>query len=192
MATPENKQLARHTASAFGGKPEVRAYHHDHVKLSVDILSCVDRPSEGLTSFATLGLSDHPMADREGKEFPVRIELVGACASGAKLFPNIIASAAFHVMRNRQFFGPGVALPGYVAEYYKDTTVPHLYLSAPFLWEETLRTLELPTKKVTWLLIVPISDDEARYLATSGDEAFEDLLQRHDVDIFDLARPSVA
>ena len=132
------------------------------------------------------------MIDANGQAFPLRIELVGACASGADLFPNVLAGAAFHIMRNKQFYGPGTALPGYVAEYYPDTPVPHLYLTAPNQWEDKLQTSELPTKKVAWLHAGPISDNEARFLGANGDEALEALFERLDIDIFDLARPSVA
>src|SRR6266540_4964655 len=118
MASPQNKQLARHALAAFGGTPKVVAYHHDTMPLSIDILSCENRPCNGVTSYSTLGLSDHHMVDTEGKDFPVRIELLGACASAADQFPNVLASAAFHVIRNKQYYGPGTTLPGYVAEYY--------------------------------------------------------------------------
>jgi len=64
-------------------------------------------------------------------------------------------------------------------------------LTAPFLWENELKTLDCGTKKVTWLLAIPISELECRYLREHSDEAFERLLEEHDADVFDPERPSV-
>ena len=81
-------------------------------------------------------------------------------------------------------------MPGYVADFLPSTTVPHLYFSAPFLWESSLKTLDCGTKKVSWLLAVPISDAEYEYLIEHGDSALEDLLEKQRIDIFDLTRSS--
>ncbi len=186
----ENKTLAKHVLKAFGGTPRVQAYHHDIESLSVDLLRCEDRPCGGVTSYSTVGLSDHPML-KDGQEFPTRLELAGACATADQSFANILASAAFCIIRTQRLYSPGSVMPGYVREYYPSTTVPHLYLTAPFLWEDTLKTLDCGTKKVSWLLVVPISDAECKYLEEHGDDALEDLFEKHQIDIFNLTRPSV-
>jgi hypothetical protein len=186
----ENKAVAKHVLKAFGGTPRVQAYHHDTENLGVDILRCDDRPCSGVTSYSTIGLSDHVLL-KDGKEFPVRLEIAGACAPAYHFFANIMASAAFCIMRTRRLYYPGSVMPDYVREYYPSTTVPHLYFTAPFLWEDSLKTLDCGTKKVSWLLAAPISDAECRYLQEHGDEALEDLLEKHQVDIFSLTRPSV-
>lgn len=188
--SPENKAVAKHALKAFGGSPSVQAYHHDTVKLSVDILRCSDQPCQGITCYSTIGLSDHPML-KDGTEFPTRLELAGACATKDEFFANILASAAFCIIRSQQLYHPGSVLSGCVSEYYPSTTVPHLYLTAPFLWEDALKTLDCGSKRVSWLLAVPISDTEKGYLASNGDNALEDLFEKHQIDIFDLSRPPV-
>jgi len=187
----ENKTLAKHALKAFGGTPQVQAYHHDTEKLSVDLLRCEDRPCKGVTSYSTIGLSDHPML-KDGREFPTRLEIAGACASVDQFFANILASAAFCIIRTQQLYHPGSVMLGYVREYYPSTTVPHLYFTAPFLWEDAPKTMDCGTKKVCWLLVVPISDAEYEYLRQQGDEALEDLFEKHQIDVFNLARPSAA
>ncbi len=192
MARPvstENKLLARHVAGIFGGKPEVREYLHDTDPISVDILWCADRPHQGIASYSTIGLSDVPIPWGD-KEFPVRLELAGACASSVDVFPNILSSAAFRMMRSGGVYHPGAAIEGYVSLYVPSTTVPHLYFTAPFLWEE-LKTFDAGAKKVTWLLAVPIADSERAYLRQHGDQALEQLFAQHQIDLFDLHRPSV-
>jgi len=51
-------------------------------------------------------------------------------------------------------------------------------------YEETL-----PPTVIVWL--VPILPAEAAYVRDAGWEQFEDLLERSDVDLFDLQRASV-
>jgi antitoxin YqcF len=149
-----------------------------------------DCPSDGVTSYSSIRLSDYSMRTADGTELATRLELAGACATVADLFPNVLASAAFRIMRARTLYGPGSVMPGYVSEYYPSTTVPHLYLTAPFLWEE-LTTLECGSKQVSWLLVVPISEREKEYLEAHGDDALEDLFEKHQIDVFDLDRASV-
>ena len=190
--SPDNKLIARHALAAFGGTPSVRAYHHDTERLTVDILRCDNRPCSGVTSYSTIGLSDSPMYTGAHSEYPTRLELAGACATASDQFANILASAAFCIMRTQKLYSTGSVMPEYVREYYPSTTVPHLYFTAPFLWEETLRTIVCEMKRVSWLLIVPISDAEQGYLQEHGDNALEDLFEEHQIDVFDLSRPSVA
>src|SRR5262249_54635011 len=94
----QKKKIAKHIVHAFGGEPHVFEYKHDTLPLTVALLHCDDRPDEGSTSYSTIGLSDYPMF-QEGEEFPVRLEIAGLCATSAEFFPNILASAAFCIMR---------------------------------------------------------------------------------------------
>jgi hypothetical protein len=186
----ENRQLAEHIARAFGGDFEVTEYLHDGSDLAVDILHCGDRPNVGVTSYATVGLSDVPIPWGRG-EFATRIELAGACASSDKAFANLLASCAFHMMRGEGAFHPGAAIEGYVAQYFADSPLAHVYFTSPFLWD-SLKTSRFGAKQVSWLLIVPISTAELRLLRSRGDEALEQRFEQHQIDVFDLHRRSVA
>jgi antitoxin YqcF len=188
--SPANKAIAKHVLKAFGGTPKVQAYHHDTISMSVDILRCADRPWSGVTSYSTIGLSDFPML-KHASEFPVRLEIAGASASSNELFPNVLASVAFSIMRTRGLYAPGTSVLDFVREYYPSTTVPHLYFTAPYLWNDSLNSLDCGTKKVSWLLLVPISDTELSFLKQHGDDALEDLFEKNDIDIFDLHRTPV-
>jgi hypothetical protein len=188
--TPENEQIARHAASVFGGTPVVAAYHHDTEPLTIDMLSCGDRPNRGVTCYSTLGLSDVALANADGSEFPGRMEIAGACATAKEAFANVLAAAAFRIMRAGCLYPPGSIMPLDVAEYFPETTVPHLYFTAPFLWEDTLRTLDCGTKRVSWVLAIPISEGERQYLLEHGDQALEALFEREQIDIFNLWRRS--
>lgn len=55
----ENKTIAKTALAAFGRKPLVHAYWDDNKKNSIDMLSCNDRPYDGVTSYSTIGLSGY-------------------------------------------------------------------------------------------------------------------------------------
>ncbi|MDA8128532.1 MAG: suppressor of fused domain protein [Betaproteobacteria bacterium] len=185
----KNRRIGKYIAQVFGGRFKVKEYLDDTESITVDILSCADRPSRGVTSYSTIGLSDSaiPWGD---EEFPTRIELAGACTSDANAFPNILASAAFLMLRNRGVFHPGAVIENYVRLYLPDTFVPHLYFTTPFLWPgiAIFKADEIP---VTWLQAMPISDAERKYLHMHGDLALEKLFRERHVDSCNLDRQSV-
>lgn len=187
----ENKRIARHVAAVFGGTARVGGYANESETLTVGILSCRDRPTEGVTSYSTIKLSDHSMP-WGASEFPVRLELAGGCVNSATSFPNLMASAAFRIMQSDAVYHPGAVIPDLVRQAGVSSTLPHLYLTAPFLWADALDALDLGTEKVTWLLAMPISQLEYAYLRSHGEHAFEKSLEEHEANVFDPDRASVA
>jgi len=157
---------------------------------SVDLLICDDAPERGLTSYSTVTLADSPLIQR-GKEFPARIEVAGACTSEVKGFGNAIATVAFFMIKDKWFCGPGVVFETMLSMYKLSATMQHLYFTAPSQWPALNTTLELATKKVTWLWAIPISQAESRFIAEQGEERFEELLEESGADVFDIYRPSI-
>src|SRR6185437_5364732 len=101
------------------------------------------------TSYSTIKLSDHPMKWGAG-EFPTRIEIAGICTNTVKYFPNVLASAAFSIIQSDAVYHPGVVMPNIVRQVNASSKLPHLYLAAPFLWENKLKMLDCEIKKVSW------------------------------------------
>jgi antitoxin YqcF len=54
-----------------------------------------------------------------------------------------------------------------------------------------LKTLDCKTKKVSWLLAMPISEAEYCYLKEHGEEALESLLEERHADFADPDRSSI-
>ena len=185
----ENRAIAHCVAMAFGGTFRVNNYYDEAEQLSIPILWCSDRPVHGVTSYSTVGLSDYPMRQEE-KEFPARLELVGACGTATELFPNLLSTASFYIMRSQWLCYPGVVLQDAVTSYGLSSTMSHLYFTAPFLWEKKLTTLKFKTKTVAWLLAMPISVPELKYRDAHGDKELELLFERAHIDVFDVNRPS--
>lgn len=187
----DRNAVGRHVLSVFGGKSKVQEYLHDDFPMAVDVLSVVGSPEPDLVSYSTIGLFETVLGNEA--ELGTRVELCGAMPADIEQWPNVLASAVFALMRSRRAVMPGSVLEGYVAEYYSDTLVPHLYLTAPFLWSEGhFKQLELDSGvKVNWLQGTPISEAELEILRARGESEFEDLLEQADVDVFDLYRASM-
>jgi hypothetical protein len=142
-----------------------------------------------VSSYATIGTSDAPLFFR-GKEYQVRAELVGACSSSFIEFPNVLATAAFNIIKSRWFCAPGVVFPDVFAMYRPESSMAHVLFVSPFLWEDGLQTVSLPDRKVAWLLAVPISEAERAFAVEHGPKRLEELFEQRQIDIFDPDRPS--
>jgi len=189
--TPENKALSRHVAAAIGGEPRVRRAWDDNHRSHVDILSCADRPVRGVTTYGTIGLSDSPLI-RDGREYGVRLELITASRSTFSHMGNALATAAFCVINSKWFCYPGAVFGNVLSMYKASTTMKHFLFVPPYLWEDALTTQTIGRKRVTWLLAVPISDEERAFAERQGADVLETLFERKQIDIYDVGRPSVA
>lgn len=185
----ENKAIAMDILRVFGGRPGVAKYWDDQHVSHIDILSTINQPFEGVSSYSTIGLSDYSIG-YTGEEKPLRIEVIGAHATENNDFPNILATCAFNVMNSKQAISPGEVFQDIVALYYPDSEMKHILFTDPFLWKN-LKSIELPEKTVAWLLAVPISNNEYLYSLDKGIDALGDLFEQEDIDIFDIERKSV-
>ncbi|WP_249276236.1 suppressor of fused domain protein [Bordetella genomosp. 7] len=190
--TPQRKAVARHVLDVFDGAPVVHAYHHDTLALSIDILEVDDSPDDGLVSYSTLGLFETLLRHGDGTPLETRVELCAEAPQEQDLWGNILGTAAFGLMRSGQAVGPGSVLRDCVLEYYPQCSVPHLYLCAPFSWQDgEFARVEVDGEPVNWLQAFPISEAERQYVQEHGADAFEDILLEQDPDLYDLERPSV-
>lgn len=188
--SPRSKVVAKTAAAAFGGKPAVTRFWDDNHHSSIDILSCEDGPQEGVTAYSTVGLSEWPLYYGD-EEYHSRLEMVGACGSNFEGYDNAVASAAFNVINSGWFCYPGAIYPDVLPLHSSSMTMKHFLFVPPFLWEDELPTLEIEHRTIAWLQAIPISDGERSFAESSGSEALEELFQQHQIDIFDLQRPSV-
>ncbi|HEV3190067.1 MAG TPA: suppressor of fused domain protein [Polyangiaceae bacterium] len=186
----DNRTIAKAAASAFGGRPNVDRYWDDNHQQSVDVLSCQDAPWAGVTSYATIGLSDTPIV-KDGAPLGIRVEFVGACGSQVDTFGRYLATAAFCVMNSGWFVAPGIVFPNVLSMFDASPTMRHVLFLPPFLWNEQLETLVLEKKRVAWLLAVPVSEAELRFAEAKGVGALENVFEEHQIDIFDINRKSV-
>ena len=188
--SPKNKRLAKLAAAVFGGTPSANRHLYAAEKSSIDILAAMDSPVSGIVSFATFGLSDHPNpGGPKGRALPV--EIVGACGTGFLKFDKALATAAFGVINSGWVCRAGSVFPGCLDAYGISKTMKHLFFIAPCLWSEELKPLKLGKKTVTWVMAVPISEEERRFVEKEGAARLDRLFEEKRIDIPDLGRRSV-
>lgn len=180
--------IAEKERETIGGSPHVFRYYDDSERIHVDILSSADRPCRGAVSYATIGLSEYDTGLLAGGK-RLGIELLGACDAGEPSFANMLASAAFAVMKSGKC-SYGDIIPDIIARYRNDTEMKHFFLTNPFLWDG-FGTLESEDRLTAWLLAVPVSDSEKDYADENGWEALEDRFVECGIDILDLERKPV-
>ena len=125
MSVSEHRRaVAKFLASHFGGKMSVQSFHTANRRREIDILKCEGAPSRGVSSFATVGLSEVPLVFKR-KEYPVRIELVGANASDFECYGEMLSSAAFTIMNRTKFAAPGTVLRDIVGMHAPRSPMRH-------------------------------------------------------------------
>ena len=171
-------------------RPPIFRFWDDNHESEVHILTAENTPQAGVKSYATIGLSDHVLM-HDGKPFDTRVELVGACGSVFKDFDNVLATLAFNVINSKMFCAPGVIFPGVMDMYDLSDSMSDIYFTYPFLWEETLSSAKVAGRDIAWLLAMPISRKETEFAQEFGPDALEKKFSTHDIDIYNLNRPSV-
>lgn len=180
--------IAEREREEIGGSPKVFRYWDDSESSHIDVLSSADRPCRGAVSYATIGLSEYDVGlIADGKR--LGIELLGVCGAGEKSFANMLASAAFAVIKSGKC-SYGDIIPDVIAGYRNDTDMKHFFLTNPFLWDG-FGTLESEDRLTAWLLAVPISNSEKDYADENGWEALEDRFEECGIDILDLERKPI-
>jgi hypothetical protein len=185
--TESARAAARTAAAAFGGKPEVRTYWDRDEAHSVDILDCNDRPNPGFVSYSTLGV--HLLPNKVDAD-DIRVEMAGVAGTDVAEFPNLLATAAFYVIKDRWLCAPGVVFPSMLNEYKLSSTLEHIMWAEPFPWEQ-LGSVEVGGGlTIHWLLAIPISEAERRFLMDRGFYELEKIFIDREIEYFDLNRPS--
>ena len=186
----KNRKLAKHVAKIFGGTPSANRYGDEAQKSFVDIMVAMDSPVRSLVSFSTFGLSDHPNpAGPKGRALPV--EIVGACGADVKKFDKALSTAAFCIINSKSPCRPGAIFPDCLGIYRVSKTLKHFFFIKPCLWAEDLKPLRIAKKTVTWLMAVPISDEERLLAEKDGPARLDKLFEQKRIDIPDLERRSV-
>jgi antitoxin YqcF len=182
------RAVARAASEAFGGKPQVRRYYDEAEKHSVDMLTCEGAPTADLVTYSTVSL--HGYANML-EQSDVRVEMAGVASRAAGPFVNMLATAAFYVMKDHWLCAPGVVFPSLTRQYKLSPRLEHVLWVPPFPWQK-LGSLEVGDGlAVHWLLAVPISEGEREFLLDNGFDAFEAVFAEREVEYFNLERASI-
>ncbi|WP_416058161.1 suppressor of fused domain protein [Stenotrophomonas maltophilia] len=192
--TEQHRAVAMHAIKIMGGegRPKVQAFYDDHRRRSVDILTTFNSPEAGLTSISSIGLSDFVLRHAEGHELETRVELCACAEQDALHWDNVVASTAFAIMRDRAAVRPGSVIPDILQDYFPSTRMAHVYLVPPFFWNDaSFPELKFPPVAINWLQCIAIHESERQLVERIGGDAFDDLLQRQEMDVLDMHRSPV-
>jgi Suppressor of fused protein (SUFU) len=153
-------------------------------------LSCLvvpDLPDDNISTVVSLGISNFAVSKSEPYS-RVFVELVTA---GYSKFDLSIITRALNkcgekVKRQETGFTHGQILTGIFDSHFDS-----FLLTSPFSWDNRFTTVEIGENKLAWLQAVPICRAERAVFDSEGFDALERLMERSDVDIFDLSRESV-
>ncbi len=183
-----DKKIAQQALSFFKGTPEIFRYYDENETKFVDLLSCEDVPFEGVCSFSTLGLFRTDIGLTFNNN-PLRAELLGACDIDVEDFSNIITTTAFEIMDSNELH-PGTVISNVIPMYIPDSDMKHMLITYPFLWDD-VNNLQLDNLTVAWLMAIPISENEKKYLEKYGLDKLEELFEKEEIDVADIYRNSV-
>ncbi|CAD0225817.1 suppressor of fused domain protein [Chryseobacterium sp. JV274] len=188
----ENIELVNYITSVVGINRIVDRHWDELNKNFIDILTCDDQLYSKIKFCGTIGVSDYPnkieMKDSSFKNIPIEL-LIGGYKE-FELLSNILSTAGFYITKNGWECQPGSVFMRIIEMYYETSEMKHIMFVSPFLWADKLKSLELETKTVHWLMCIPISDRELDYRMENGGSALEDIFQENDIDIFDINRTS--
>lgn len=191
MATQEQRLIAKTVANLFGGEASVAEYWDNAHKSNVAILECKNSPEFGVNSYSTVGLSDYNVGYTIGDK-DLRVEIVGAArfGFGDECFPNMIATCGFNIINDQFTCYPGAVFPNVISEYNKAGELRHMVFASPGMWEREFENIVLDDKVITWLMAVPITERELRFLQENNLDALETVFEENQTDVFDLTRKS--
>ena len=143
---------------------------------------------KGCKVFASLGLTHY--------EFDVQdvAEVVLVTDDGFDDCPAILANTLFYMINDQLKMTRGASVKGikYINEdFYSRYSKDALYFTTPFGFPAEFSEVDSGYVKGKVYMAFLISDDEAGYLKQFGFEKFEDLLEKQDVDVFDIDRDSI-
>ena len=188
MKTPTayEVELGKFVRAKFGQSTKIVRFADDDEKNDVYIATGHDHPIDGVTSYGSIGLSNH---EQSSGSTPVRVEIVAACASSTSSIDNLVASCVFDSFKNSSNISYGGCISDVVSQYGISNTLKHVTFVAPFLWDDFDR-ITLGDRIVHCLLMLPISDAERDYLTNRGIDALERIFDEKQIDIYDINRRS--
>lgn len=173
----------------FGSDAATYAYYDRSEAHVIAVVEAEGVPHPDLATFSTASLHAAPNL-LDGRD--VRVELLIVGRRGVAALANVVATAAFYVMKDGWLAAPGVVFPNAIGEYFPEATVPHLIWTEPFDFND-LVTVEVAGLEagVHVLQAVPITDAERGLVTGQGFDALSDALLAAGVDHYDLGRASV-
>lgn len=197
MPSPFEKAVLVYEEERLGRFSQVVMYKSADESLTIPVASASSSPEAGLSTYATIGLSqfDNGLTSESGNR--IGIELLVTGREENTFLASGLANAALNIASGGYQAKPGIIFPGIFDGYGPDITTPHGLLWYPFAWDKQFDGLSRDGVDVEWLLVIPVSDDEVSFIAANGPgfegagvEKLIDTFESDAVDIYDTGRSS--
>lgn len=186
MPTKRNINWARYLRDVVPGDVSVTAFYDDDGANKIDMFSSC---SDGGVVGATLGLASIAPQERGEDEIPTEILIDSRKGEGIEL--NVLATAAFYVIKDGWKLAPGVVFENLVSMYVGDLNVKHLFFVAPFQWDDKMSKVSIDGDTTYPLLAVHITVSERDHVLEFGPDSLEQLWEDQQFDVLDFRRESV-
>lgn len=155
------------------------------VKLSVPDLRRV--------AYSTLGVSRIPLESKvSAKRIRQELMILAPEEFGDQNIPAVLQNIAAEAIGLERAYLRGEVI-GPRGNLFDGLPFTAFYVTVPIYLPDSFQSFQDDSDRsvvIAWL--VPIMDSEARFVATQGWEAFEELLEQRDPNLVDFSRPPVA
>lgn len=197
MPNDLEKSILRFEQERLGAVSRVTAYKNAEETLAIPVALVPGCPQTGLTTAATIGLSQHDNGMNDAVGRTLRIEMLATGRSDVDFVADGVANAALNVASGQFQARPGVVFPDVFGGYSPETTTPHALLWHPFPWGDRLSGFAVPALRIEWLLLVPLTDAELDFISAvgpgsggAGSERLIDTFEQQQTDVWDYRRRS--
>lgn len=156
----------------------------------ISVAEFLNQPIEGVSVFATIGLSHHVLLLPSGKT--CRMELVFCCSGRFKQAAlSALDTVASQILATHDALREG-AVVSRSGSLWPGSSLVALLVYSPVCFPDTFRVdrSSSPPTVIAWL--IPITSEELGIIEKYGWTALENMFEDLDPDLFDLERPSIA
>ncbi len=148
------------------------------------------QPFKDINTYSTIGLSEHRLVTATG--IYIHQELVCTAyrnfagekiASFLSTFAESVVSSHKALLRGDVVGPSGPVILG--------SHLNSVYVAVPMIFPGSFEVLDAAVPGIAFSWVIPIHENEARFVRTNGWERFEEILEEKDPELWDLHRESV-
>lgn len=161
---------------------------------SVTMISCRNGMQPGVTAHASLGVCLYPQSSLQQGEY-IAYEFIGVENEDDDIVRGILSTCAYCVMDGMSV-QPFSCLKDLLQLYMPESKLKHVFFLPAYIWGDKLLMSKFENITVFYLLVCPLSDEEADFVSKFHDNSvgIENLIrkmEKKEVYIFDFNRDSI-
>ncbi|MFV0288097.1 MAG: suppressor of fused domain protein [Mycoplasmatales bacterium] len=185
----KNKIIAKTLDKLIAGKSKVERFYNEDKSCQIDVITITDNATNSIT-MSTVNLSDIDLDFKKANEYKVGVEFIMVSDIKYDNSLDVLIDSSFIAIKNKNSCQPGNIYSNVIQKYYLDSDMKHILLTYPFLWND-FNKITYENKSINWLQLVPISDNELKFLQEHNLDKLEELFEKEKVDVFNFNRKSI-